>query len=216
MAEASLQGIDVSHYQGKIDWQKVVAAEQAFAFIKATDGIGTGDSMFAANWKGARSAGIRRGSYHFFRPLTSPLQQSKSFLAKLGDDLGELPPVLDFELLGGASAGQALSGAKEWMDVVEAATGRKPILYTGPSFWSSTLHDAPVFTGHHLWIAQYTSAAAPRIPSPWSKWTFWQHSEMGVVPGIAGFVDLNRFNGTLTELEHLCERISLQSATAVS
>ncbi len=216
MAEAVVHGIDVSHYQGTIDWNDVAKSGMAFAFIKATDGIGAGDPMFATNWKAARQAGLRRGAYHFFRPLTDALQQADNFIARLDGDWGELPPVLDFELLGGAYPNQAPEAAKQWMETIEAACGRKPIVYTGPAFWISSLHDSQLFADHPLWIAQYTSAPQPRMPSAWKAWTFWQHSEKGQVPGIHGPVDLNRFNGTLTELDALCARISMKSATAVS
>lgn len=216
MAEAVVHGIDVSHYQGKIDWREVAASGSAFAFIKATDGLCTNDAMFASNWKAAREAGLRRGAYHFFRPLTNSLQQADRFITAVGSDWGELPPVLDFEVLGDASPDQALGAAKRWMDAVGTACGRKPVLYTGPAFWTSTLHDPQLFAEHPLWIAHYTDAPRPRIPSAWKAWTFWQHSEKGRVPGVNSPVDLNRFNGTVTELDGLDARISMKSATAVS
>ena len=100
MAEAVIEGIDVSHYQGTIDWSKVAGAGKTFAFIKASDGTVGADPTFAYNWSRARQAGLRRGAYHFFRPITDALQQAQHFLRQLGDDHGELPPVLDFELLG--------------------------------------------------------------------------------------------------------------------
>jgi lysozyme len=216
MAEAAVHGIDVSHYQGSIDWGAVAKSGIDFAFIKATDGAGAGDPMFASNWKGARDAGIRRGAYHFFRPLIGALQQAQRFISKLGGDWGELAPVLDFEILDGASANAALDAARRWMETVEEACGRKPILYTGPALWTSSLHDSQLFAEHPLWIAQYTSAPQPRVPKAWKEWTFWQHSEKRAVPGISGPVDLNRFHGTLMELDALCARISIKSATAGS
>lgn len=216
MAEVAVHGIDVSHYQGSIDWNAVAKSGIDFAFIKATDGIGAGDPMFAANWKGARDARVRRGAYHFFRPLTDALQQAKRFIGKVDSDWGEVPPVLDFEVLGGASPNGALEAAKQWMDAVAETCGRKPILYTGPAFWTSSVHDSQLFTEYPLWIAQYTDAPQPHVPTAWQQWTFWQHSEHGSVPGIAGPVDLNRFHGTLVELEALCVRISIKSATAGS
>lgn len=208
-------GIDVSHYQGKVDWQAVAKSGISFVFIKATDGV-THDPLFASHWNGAREAGLKRGAYHFFRPLPDTLQQATALIGALGSEWGELPPVLDFELLGGAHADEALKAAMQWMQTLRESCGRAPILYTGFSFWTSSLHDSPLFAEHPLWIAQYSSTMQPRIPNAWKTWTFWQHSEKGQVKGIKGPVDLNRFNGTFMELEALCARISIKSATAGS
>ncbi len=209
MTDGTVQGIDVSHYQGKVNWNEVAKAGKAFAFIKATDGIAS-DPMFAVNWPNAEAAGFRRGGYHFFRALSDPLRQANHFLRQVEDDPGELPPVLDFEMLGSASVDQALCAARIWMKAVEEATGRKPILYTGPAFWSACLNSA-MFANHPLWISHYTLAAQPRIPPVWKTWDFWQYSEKGVVPGISGPVDLNCFNGTLMELDAFGARIQLKS-----
>lgn len=211
MAEAKIQGIDVSHYQGAIDWKAVAKAGMVFAFIKATDGVGGSDLRFSANWIGARAAGLRRGAYHFFRAQQYSERQAQRFLAMLGDDAGELPPVLDFEILGDVSADQALRGAKRWMDMVEQACGRKPILYTGPAFWQKALGGSSQFAHHELWIAHYTTNRQPNLPAAWDRWTFWQYSEKGNVPGIQGPVDLDYFHGNLTELDDLCGRIQEKS-----
>lgn len=213
MAEAMVQGIDVSHFQGTIDWAEVAKAGKAFAFIKATDGCGVGDPMFRANWSRARAAGLRRGAYHFFRAQQDAKRQAKHFIATLGDDRGELPPVLDFESLDDTSAEEALRGAQRWMELVEEASRRKPILYTGPAFWCASLHESSLLAEYPLWIAHYTVAIQPHVPSAWKRWTFWQHSEKGLAPGIGGPVDLDRFNGTLTELDLPCARIQEKSAT---
>src|ERR1700757_3658589 len=127
MTETHARGIDVSHYQGKIDWKKVTQAGVNFAFIKVTDGTNSTDSYFAANWMNARQAGIRRGAYHFFRAQEDAALQAKQFVAALGNDVGELPPVLDFEVLGGISSKQALQSALGWMIAVERATSLEPM-----------------------------------------------------------------------------------------
>jgi lysozyme len=116
--------------------------------------------------------------------------------------------VLDFELLGGVSAEQALLGARRWLGIVENECGRKPMLYTGPAFWNTSLNSSALLAEYPLWIAHYTPAAQPQLPRAWARWTFWQHSEKGSVPGISGAVDISRFNGTLMELDTLCERIN--------
>lgn len=212
MAETTVQGIDVSHFQGAIQWEEVAKAGIKFAFIKATDGIKATDPMFSTNWQRAKRVGLRRGAYHFFRAQQDSERQAQNFLAMLKDDAGELPPVLDFELLCDASPEQGMCAAKRWMEIVEQEIGVKPILYTGPGFWISQLGNTPVMTQHLLWIAHYTAAMAPQLPAAWSRWTFWQHSEKGTVSGIKGPVDLDRFNGTLMELNVLTERIQEKSA----
>lgn len=209
-------GIDVSHYQGRIDWQKVAQSDVKFAFIKATDGVAGVDARFAANWRAAKMAGVRRGAYHFFRAEQDAEQQAKLFIAQVSDDGGEFPPVLDFEVLGTALPEQALQNAARWMRFIEQESGRKPMLYTGPSFWRAQAKDSDAFSSYPLWIAHYTAAAQPVLPTAWKQWTFWQHSEHGSVPGVIGPVDLNRFCGNETELEALGERISIKSAAAGS
>lgn len=208
-----VNGIDVSHYQGTIDWLKVAAAGVSFAFIKATDGATGRDSMFDVNWNGAKAAGVKRGAYHFFRAAQDAEQQAKWFIERLNEDWGELPAVLDFEVLGSVSAEQALQGAKRWMELVGEASGKAPILYTGPSFWRAQVKDSDAFSEYPLWIAHYTAAAQPTLPTAWKQCTFWQHSERGTVPGVKGPVDLDRFCGNVMELEAMGERISIKSAT---
>jgi lysozyme len=207
-------GIDVSHFQGLIDWRKAAELDVKFAFIKATDGIAGIDAMFDTNWLASKAAGVRRGAYHFFRAEQDAERQAQSFISKLNEDWGELPGVLDFEVLGSASADQALNGVMCWMELVEAASGRMPLLYTGPSFWKTQVKDSNAFSTHALWIAHYTSALRPALPSAWKQWTFWQYSEQGNVPGIKGPVDLDRFSGNVMELEALGARINTMKATA--
>ena len=207
MADEKVRGIDVSHFQGAIDWSAVAKAGSDFAFIKASDGMRGGDPMFATNWSQAKAVGLRRGAYHFFRTQQDSERQAQQLLAMLGTDSGELPPVLDFELLGEASPEQALAGAQRWMAIVEESCGREPIVYTGPAFWSAMLRNSPVLSDHRLWIAHYTLASRPTLPSAWRDWTFWQYSEKGRVSGIHGPVDLDYFHGTMMELDALCERI---------
>ena len=215
MAEAGFVcGIDVSHFQGQIDWEKVAGSGVKFAFIKATDGAAGTDARFDANWREAKAAGVRSGAYHFFRAEQDAEQQARLFVRKLNDDWGELPAVLDFEVLGQATAEQAIDGAVRWMELVEAASGKRPMLYTGPSFWKAQAKDSAAFCDYPLWIAHYTSGAHPSLPAAWKQWTFWQHSEQGSVPGITGPVDLDRFYGNAMELAALGARISLKSATA--
>lgn len=200
LGAAGVRGIDVSHYQGTIDWGLVAKAGIAFAFIKATDGASKVDPQFQANWSGAKAAGLLCGAYHFYEPGADPHQQAESFLSVVQTGPGDLPPVLDVEMQGDAS--EIISGLQVWLDAVEQATGRVPILYTNPSFWAKL--GASGFGRFPLWIAEY-GVTAPKVPAGWSSWTFWQYSQSGSVPGIQGSVDLDLFQGTLQDLQQLCQ-----------
>lgn len=207
-----ITGIDVSGWQPKIDWSQVAAAGHAFAFVKATEGVTGVSSRFAEQRREARRAGLMVGAYHFARPETDAVSQAEHFChVVMGDPRpGDLPPVLDFELAErGAPADQLCGWAMAWLERVERLTSRWPVIYTGPSFWRARLlpagRAALDLTSWTLWEAHHTDDPAPmpmRDAPDW-HWAFWQHSHEGVVPGIAGRVDLNRFRGTLAELRIL-------------
>jgi lysozyme len=198
---ATTKGIDVSKWQGTIDWQKVANAGFKYAFIRVSDGINTPDAKFAANWTGAKSVGIIRGAYQFFRPSQSVTAQADLMIQKVGPyQPGDLPPVIDVEVDGGLSPPTVASKVRQWVDRVQAALGVVPIIYTGKYFWRDEVGSPASFAENPLWIAQYTSLC-PDIPAPWTKWTFWQYTDAGTVPGIAGGVDTNRFNGSLEQLQ---------------
>ncbi len=195
------KGIDVSKWQGTIDWARVKNAGIAFAFIRVSDGANSHDSKFASNWANARAAGVIRGAYQFFRPAQSVTAQADLLLDAIGGSYtpGDLPPVIDVESNGGLSPTTVASRVRQWVDRVQAALGVTPIVYTGKYFWRDEVGSPASFESSPLWIAQYTSLC-PDLPGPWSKWTFWQYTSSGSVSGIAGHVDTNRFNGTLADL----------------
>jgi lysozyme len=194
-------GIDVSDHQGSVDWNAVKQAGKSFAFIKATDGITWTDPDFATNWSGAKAAGLLRGAYHFYETNDDPTAQAENFLNAVQLEAGDLPPVVDIEKLhSGGSVSQVVKDLQTWLDVVEKATGRMPIIYTDRSFWSSLGTSA--FGLYPLWIAEY-GVQSPSLPAGWANWTFWQFSESGTVTGVSGSVDLDVFNGSLAELEAL-------------
>lgn len=195
-----VQGIDVSHYQGAVDWQAVAGAGIAFAFAKATEGVDWVDPQLAANWAGMQVAGLVRGAYHFFEPNDDAASQAQNFLANVQLAPGDLPPVLDVETTGGVSDAELWSGVATWLQLVEQATGRQPILYTAPGFWNSHEPDLAL-TRYPLWLADY--AAQPTLPKGWTSWLFWQHSQSGSVAGVTGAVDLDLFSGTLAQLREL-------------
>lgn len=199
---SNAQGIDVSSYQGTIEWERVAQAGKAFAFIKATEGASGVDPQFQANWSGAKAAGLLRGAYHFYRVGADPHQQAMSFLRVVQPGTEDLPPALDVET--GGDGGAIIAGIQVWLDAVEQATGKTPILYTNPSFWTRLGTSGDSFAKYPLWIANY-GVTSPTVPPPWSKqkpnWTFWQFSESGSISGIKGNVDLDLYQGTLQALQ---------------
>lgn len=194
------RGIDVSKWQGTINWDQVSGSGVRFAFIRVSDGARYRDSFFSRNWTEARRVGIHRGAYQFFRPAQSVRDQANLMIEALRADGGELAPVIDVESTDGRSRTQVQAAVREWIDLVSAATGRTPIIYTGPYFWRDSVGN-PDMSGNPLWIAHY----GPRCPliseDVWSRWSFWQYTDRGRVPGISGNVDMNYFNGTLADLE---------------
>jgi len=207
----TVPGIDVSYWDAGIDWPKVRATGQRFMFAKATEGDFYADPTFDDNWLGAKSAGLLRGAYHFFRCNVDPKKQAKKFIdyVRTMKDDGELPPVLDLETHDGQSKDKIVSRAKTWLDEVEKAFGKKPIIYSGQYFLQDYFSQAgggpPSWAKDYpLWLAQYPNTYVdgqkPYLPRGWYNWTFWQYSEKGRVNGINASVDLNIFNGTLEEL----------------
>lgn len=208
---ATVPGIDVSYWNSGIDWPKVRATGQRFVFAKATEGDFYADPSFAANWSGAKAAGLLRGGYHFFRANIDGKKQAKKYIdyVRKTKDNGDLPPVLDLETHDGQSKTRIISRAKDWLDEVEAAFDRKPIIYSGQYFLQDYFSEAgggpPKWAKDYpLWLAQYPNTYVegqqPFLPRGWFKWTFWQYSEKGRLNGINANVDLNVFNGTLEEL----------------
>ncbi|MEG1562427.1 MAG: glycoside hydrolase family 25 protein [Bacteroides sp.] len=201
-----VHGIDISHYQGAIDWDKLVRNKEAdfplhFIFMKATEGGDHGDDTFAQNFSEAGKRGFIRGAYHFFSPKTNPLKQADFFIRTVTLSKGDLPPVLDVELHGTKNKKELQESVKCWLDRVEAHYGVKPILYTSYKFKTRYLNDA-VFNAYPYWIAHYYVDSVRYE----GKWSFWQHTDIGTVPGIKQDVDLNVFNGTLEELKKMTLR----------
>ena len=186
--DAVARGIDVSHYQGAIDWAAVEGEGIGFAFVKATEGGTFVDPAFARNWAALGRTGMARGAYHRFRPRVDGAAQARHFLAVAPVAEGDLPPVLDVEATDGVSDAALIRGVRTWLREVERATGKRPIVYTKPGFRRAHLGRA--LNDYPLWTAEYGVDA----PSA-ERWTLWQHSEHGHVAGIAKEVDLDRFNG---------------------
>jgi lysozyme len=195
-----LSGVDVSHFQGAVDWQAVKAAGCAFAFAKATEGAGIADPYFPANWAGMKAAGLLRGAYHFFRAEQDATEQAAHFLSTVQFEPGDLPPVLDIEGGAGVSGEGIVGGVQTWLDAVEPVAGVTPIIYTNTPFWDENFTDQ--FGQYPLWIAHYGPEPSP-LPRGWAVWTFWQYSQSLHVSGVNGPADHDYFNGPLSQLQAL-------------
>lgn len=194
-------GVDVSSYQGDIQWP--ILAEQGvdFAFIKATEGSGMQDRYFAQNWAGAQGAGIRVGAYHFFSYDSPGESQAENFIAQVPVTEGALPPVVDLEFYGSylrepKEAGEVVPILDTLLERLEAAYGVKPILYV--TYRSYRLYVRDRYDDYPLWVS------SPMVAPLVTDWSFWQYShsaELAGYRGSEGRIDLNVFQGTRAEFE---------------
>lgn len=191
--EQLIEGIDVSHYQGAIDWGKVARSGKVFAYCKASEGVTIKDHAFAAHMMAGRALGVRMGAYHFLAGGTSGEAQAKAFLSVYCWRPRDLPPVLDLEVAGkGETPASLWVRVTGWLKVVEAEAGIMPIIYCAADFMRR-YHAAeivPDLPANPLWVAHW-GVTAPIIPPPWKDWLIWQKSNKGRVPGIRGDVDLD-------------------------
>jgi lysozyme len=197
----AIQGIDVSRWQGEIDWHKVKDAGTRFAFIKATEGGDHLDPSFRQNWAGAKKAGIARGAYHFVwwcRPAKDQVRWMKRHIPR---DADALPPVLDVEWQNDSQCTRKVSreDALEKMRIMLAAlqehTGKKPIIYTDINFHEDILEGE--FNDYPYWLRSTAAPLKHRYNR--TKWEFWQFTTTGRIPGITGDVDRNAFFGSERE-----------------
>ena len=205
-----VQGLDVSHHQSYIDWNKVAEkTKYSFAFIKATEGGDWKDTRFQENWRNSRKAGILRGAYHFFTFCRTGKLQAQNFIDSVPVESGTLPPVIDLEFGGNCRARptreKLLAELEFFIQRLEKVYGQKPLLYITYDFQERYLKEnlPPQIKSAPLWIRDI-------FKSPWMpenrEWLFWQYSNRGHVPGIKGFVDLNVFKGKPADLEKLLTR----------
>ena len=199
--EFPVRGIDVSRYQGTIDWRAVAASGVSFAFIKATEGADHRDPRFRENWDGANAAALLRGAYHFFTFCTPGAAQAANLLAVVPIDPTALPPAVDVEFAGNCRRWESIGTIRRELEVflglVEGAYGRRPIVYFTPESWERILDGQ--LTGHATWARSLFGRPRARF----GDWAFWQYAHNGRVDGIEGLVDLNVFQGLPEELRAL-------------
>ncbi len=184
------QGIDVSHHQGAIDWDKVAATgEVDFAYIKATEGGDHVDRLFKTNWDGAAAVGIARGAYHFFTLCRSGKEQAANFVRTVPADPSALPPVVDLEYMGNCSQRPKIVNLHkelaDFLDIVEAHSGKPALLYLTQEFDEAYAVSARV--NRPLWLRSIVLK-----PSFGARpWAIWQVSQFRQINGIKGGVDWN-------------------------
>ncbi len=200
-----IHGIDISHHQGNINWSElrekglINETPIRFIMIKATEGSTRVDENFKDNFYQAREYGFTRGAYHFYSVHSPAKRQAEFFIKNVKLENGDLPPVLDVEHKPKNQTDDAFkTSILEWLDIVEQHYGVKPIIYTYYKFKTQYLSD-PVFDQYPYWIAHYYVDEV-EYQGPWK---FWQHTDVGRLPGIEGNVDFNIYNGSFYELRKL-------------
>jgi lysozyme len=195
-------GIDVSEFQGRVDWDEVDILEEKypvqFVFIRATAGNDRVDSKFKRNWEGAKEHKIMRGAYHYYRPNENSIEQANLFIKTVKLRSGDLPPVLDIEKLPKNQPLDSLKkGLKRWLNKVETHYGVRPIIYTGERYYDDFLKEE--FREYLFWIANY-NFYREKIDE---DWLFWQFTEKASLPGVKHRVDVNIYNGDLEQLQFI-------------
>ena len=207
-ASTYASGLDVSHWNGTIDWIQVAGDGYTFLFAKATEGTTFSDITYPVNRAGTQGLGLRIGAYHFARPggsddasiTANAIAQADYFVDFAQPAAGDLPPALDLETRGGLTPANLVRWTQAWLDEVAARTGVHALIYASPSFWQTSLGNTTAFAGNGnpLWIAHWTTNAAPLVPaSNWSGlgWTFWQWTKCTKAAGFAHCGDGDRANG---------------------
>ena len=197
-----VHGIDISHYPGNVNWKMLEQTRQGqfpiqFIFMKATEGGDYLDKRFVANFDSAKAHGFIRGAYHFYNPKTDANKQADFFINTVKLEPGDLPPVLDIETKG-KDIEKLQADLKLWLRRVENHYGVKPIIYASYKFKTKYLNDS-VFNSYPYWIAHYYVDSVQYK----GDWKFWQHTDVGTLPGIEEQVDLNIFNGDMEGLNAL-------------
>ena len=200
-----IHGIDISHHQGEIDWQTLKDEGMIdkfpvrFIMIKATEGATKVDENFVDNFYQAREYGFTRGAYHFYSVHSSAQAQAEFFIKNVKLERGDLPPVLDVEHKPKNQTDEEFQQSIQlWLNMVEFHYGVKPIIYTYYKFKMKYLNDS-VFDDYPYWIAHYYVEKVEYK----GAWKFWQHTDVGKLPGIKGNVDFNIYNGSFYDLRKM-------------
>lgn len=201
ISKYAVKGIDVSHYQGNIDWTRVKRDNKniAFAYIKATEGGSNQDEYFVQNREGAQKAGLLTGAYHYFTLTSTGEQQAANFIQTVPKTEGGLPPMVDLEDEG-ASREQYQKELQILLDILESHYGKKPILYVVYPVYDAYIRGS--FTDYPIWVR---NTFLPPELSDHREWLLWQYCDRGRVDGIDSYVDIDVFQGSMEELKAMAE-----------
>lgn len=198
-----VHGIDVSKYQGNVDWGAVSSSGVKFAWIKASEGGDRVDPMFQANWDASKAAGVARGAYHFMYWCRDPLEQIRWFEQNVPVEAGALPPVLDLEATPDSKTcrrhlekAQTIADVRIALQEMERYFGKRPVIYTSVDFHEAILSEGE-FSDYPMWVR--STKHHPSVRYGARKWVFWQYQADGRIPGIDGKVDRNVFHGSEDE-----------------
>jgi lysozyme len=187
-----VKGLDVSHFQGNIDWDRVSSdSKWRFVYIKATEGMDMTDEQFMANWEGAKRVGLKRGAYHFFTTQSAGVDQANHYIANVPKDESSLPPVIDIEIALDKDKDKVRQELKQLCNTLEAFYLQKPILYV--TYGTFNTYIADHFENYEIWmmdIIKFPTLKGNR------DWTFWQYNHRARIAGIDGFVDTNVYHGS--------------------
>ena len=218
-----IKGVDISHFQGDIQWQVVKDAGFDFVFMKATQNIHA-DPTFTKHWNylNLKDFGIIKSAYHFFDTSADPTKQAEAFCFVVGTlKDSDLPLVVDIEedqTKGALSLEDRIKNLQTFLDYVEKTSGKKPIIYTNRPFFKEYFQDSTIFKDYLLWFSAYPDPKTfqPSDPPPdhtflpfcaWDTFTIWQYTEAGTIPGAdnaGNTFDFNVFPGNLDDLKALC------------
>ena len=190
----NVKGIDVSHWQNKIEWNEVKEDNVEFVYIKATEGNDFIDNMFSYNWNETKKVNLKRGAYHYFTTGSSGKEQGNNFIKTVPNELDSLPPVIDIEV-GGLPKEQFNRELNDFIKVLENEYGKKPILYVMYPLYESYIKDE--YKDYKIWIRDIVK---PPQLSDGREWAIWQYSNRGRIKGIETYVDLNVSNLELEDL----------------
>jgi len=222
---SNLRGIDVSHWDGVINWSQVKSSGIQFAYIKATGGTSFVDPQFAYNVQNAEANGIAVGAYHYAQPArpfkpNDAVQQATFFVNTMKSVMpkyGDIMPVLDLETSNNLSVSDLVQWTNLFIQTVEQQTGRKVMLYTDEGFiqqendFNNALSNVPLWVG---WYGYLNNNTVPPNIAGWSSWTTWQYTDQGVVNGITGNVDLDYGATSLDDMQgYLTQTVTTSTTT---
>ena len=196
---AYTNGIDVSRYDGDIDWRQVVNAGNRFAVLRATVGDYYTDPRFYSYWTGAKAAGLLVTVYHVVVANRYADKQIERLFSVMNGRKTDFPIVLDIERDDGVSNAANTACIQDCIQQMNKTDTRRPIIYTAHYYWKDHVIASPDWAKYDLWVASY-KATSPFLPPDWASWKFWQYSDTGKTPGITSATDMNYFNGSYEDL----------------